>query len=300
MRRLPPLTALRAFEAAARHMSFKAAANELRLTPTAISHQVRPLENILSCPLFRRRPRPLRLTPAGAALFPIIRNSFDSIDEALSGMRGGVVSPRLRVTTTNAFAGRWLLPRLPLWQAAHPEITMEVIGTDAVLNVMGGDADVAVRYSPGPPVGITSIEFLRDRFWPVASASLLGSRSLNRPSDVVGYPLIHSGWPEANPNAPTLSRWAKAAHQIDKQVPQALAGQGLLFSEELHAIDAVIAGQGIGLLSDVLVEQELARGELLKVLNFSLPGFGFYLIYARDNPRRSTVDRFLEWIVSVR
>jgi LysR family glycine cleavage system transcriptional activator len=300
MRRLPPLTALRAFEAAARHMSFKAAAGELGLTPTAISHQVRLLENTLARSLFRRRPRPLALTPTGAALFPVIRAGFDSFAEALAIVRNGAVSPKLRVTATNAFAGRWLLPRLPLWRAAYPEIMMEVIGTDAVLNVMGGDADVAVRYAFAPPAGITSIEFLRDRFWPVASPKLLSSRPVCRLSDLVGYPLIHSGWPDTNLHAPTWWRWVTEAHQIDNQVPPELAAQGLAFSEELHAIDAVIAGQGIGLLSDVLVKRELDSGDLLKVLEFPLTGLGFYLVYAGDNPRRATIDRFLEWIVSVR
>src|SRR5438067_1745426 len=117
MRRLPPLTALRAFEAAARHMSFKAAAEELALTPTAISHQIRLLENALAHPLFRRRPRPLALTSAGAALFPVIRTGFDAFADAAAKVRDGNTPPKLRVTTTNAFAARWLLPRLPLWHA---------------------------------------------------------------------------------------------------------------------------------------------------------------------------------------
>src|SRR5438132_8489164 len=100
MRKLPPLKALRAFEAAGRHMSFKAAADELALTPTAISHQIRLLETVLDCALFRRRPRPLTLTPAGAALFPVLRSSFDAIAEALAAVRREDVSQRLRVATT--------------------------------------------------------------------------------------------------------------------------------------------------------------------------------------------------------
>src|SRR5437660_9251224 len=102
MRRLPPLTALRAFEAAARHMSFKAAAEELALTPTAISHQIRVLEEALAHPLFHRRPRPLTLTSAGATLFPVIRNGFDAFADAIAKLRGQSAPPRLRVTTTNA------------------------------------------------------------------------------------------------------------------------------------------------------------------------------------------------------
>src|SRR5829696_662192 len=160
MRALPPLTALRAFEAAARHLSFKAAADELRLTPTAISHQIRLLENTLGRPLFRRRPRPLALTPAGAALFPVLRVGFDDFEQALGTIQEAH-PPKLRVTTTNAFAARWLVPRLPLWRAAYPELVTEVIGTDAVIDMAGGEADVAVRYSFVPPSGLPSIELLR-------------------------------------------------------------------------------------------------------------------------------------------
>src|SRR5437763_4848031 len=113
MRRLPPLKALRAFEAAARHMSFKAAADELGLTPTAISHQIRNLEDSLARPLFRRRPRPMELTAAGAALFPVLREGLDAFAQAVALARDGAFPTTLRVTTTNAFAARWLLPRLP-------------------------------------------------------------------------------------------------------------------------------------------------------------------------------------------
>src|SRR5205823_10399345 len=139
-------------------------------------HQIRLLENALAHPLFRRRPRPLTLTRAGTALFPVIRNGFDAFADSIAKLRGESAPPRLRVTTTNAFAARWLLPRLPLWRAAHPEIVMEVIGTDAVIDVIRGDADVAVRYAFAPPVGMVATELLRDRFWPVASPDLLSSR----------------------------------------------------------------------------------------------------------------------------
>jgi len=301
MRRLPSLTALRAFEAAARHLSFKTAADELGLTATAISHQIRLLEDALARPLFRRRPRPLALTSAGATLFPVIRNGFDAFADALAKVRDGNATPKLRVTTTNAFAARWLLPRLPLWRAAHPDIVMEVIGTDAVIDLIGGDADVAIRYAFAPPIGLISTELLRDRFWPVASPKLLDSeRPIKCPSDLAQHPFIHAGWPATETHAPTWERWLTMAQRIDHDVTPDVAERGLMFSEELHAIDAVIASQGIGLLSDVLVERELARGELVKLLDLPLPGFGFYLVYTADHPRQAPIDLFSEWIASVR
>src|SRR5581483_9222147 len=115
MLKLPPLTELRAFEAAARHLSFKDAANELGVTPTAISHQIRLLEQYCGQPLFRRRPRPMTLTAAGERLFPVIRDGLAKFAIALSSVRGDKRTP-LRVTATNAFAGRWLVPRLPSWR----------------------------------------------------------------------------------------------------------------------------------------------------------------------------------------
>src|SRR5690349_13623033 len=151
MRSLPPLTALRAFEAAARHMSFKAAADELRLTPTAVSHQIRSLEALCGRPLFRRRPRPIALTDGGARLFPVIRDGLDQFAEAVAAIREEANHRPLRVTTTNAFASRWLVQRLPMWRAAHPETALEVIGTDAVVNLRAGDADLAIRYVHASP-----------------------------------------------------------------------------------------------------------------------------------------------------
>src|SRR6185295_16501248 len=147
MKRLPPLTELRAFEAAARHLSFKAAAADLGVTPTAISHQIRLLEQHCGQPLFRRRPRPLALTWAGEQLFPVLRDGFESFADALATVQARAASGRLRVTATNAFAARWLVPRLPRWRQAHPRLRLDIVGTDAVLNLKTGEADIAVRYT---------------------------------------------------------------------------------------------------------------------------------------------------------
>src|SRR6266567_41408 len=131
MRKLPPLTELRAFEAAARHLSFKLAATELHVTPTAISHQIKLLERYCGKTLFRRRPRPLKLTTAGEQLFPVIRDGFETFADVLGTVRAGAVGGRLRITATNAFAARWLVPRLPRWREAHPRLKLDIVGTDA-------------------------------------------------------------------------------------------------------------------------------------------------------------------------
>jgi len=291
------LTALRAFEAAARHLSFKAAAEELALTPTAVSHQVRLLEDILATRLFRRRPRPLALTPAGDRLFPAIRGGLDAFAAAVAEVREGIAKQRLRVTATNAFAARWLVPRLQRWRDANPRVSLEVIGTDAVLDLAAGNADVAIRYGLQPPAGLVAEELARDQFWPVGSPTLLASGPpVLRPSDLARFPFIHALWPETYPGAPTWRRWLAAARKLDPDLGPDSNFDGLSFTEELHAIDAVVAGQGIGLLSDVLLSHELASGALLKLIDLPLPGFGFYAAYLADHQRQPAIEAFIEWL----
>ena len=302
MRKLPSLTALRAFEAAARHLSFKAAGAELNLTPTAISHQIRLLEEFCDRPLFRRRPRPLMLTGVGARLFPVIKNGLDDFASALAEAKEEHQSLPLRVTTTNAFAALWLVPRLASWRSEHPQQALEIIGTDSVVDLRGGEADVAIRYMMAPPPGFESEELLRDRFWPVCSPKLLSAvgKPIRRPSDLVHYALIETFDPDTQPEAPIWRRWIAAARTTDGGVASIGESGGLKFREELHAIEAIIAGQGVGMCSDVLVARELANGELIKVSDLALPGLGFYVVRLAHHPRRALIETFANWLRSVR
>jgi LysR family glycine cleavage system transcriptional activator len=300
VRRLPPLGTLRAFEAAARHLSFKKAANELGLTPTAISHQVRLLEEYCGEKLFRRRPRPLALSDAGARLFPTIRDGFNGFAAALSSLpteREGEAKP-LRVTTTSAFASRWLVPRISLWREVHPDIPLAIIGVDRVVNLDDGEADLAIRYARSAPRD-ASAEILRDQFYPVCSPKLLAKGpTIRRASDIGGYPLIHFDWFANDATAPNWKRWFEMASVSDPR-----AGQecqiALSFREELHAIEAVLAGQGIALCGDVVVADDLASGTLVKPFDLSLPGYGYYPVYAPHHPRRAIIEAFVQWISTV-
>ena len=294
---MPPLTALRAFEAAARHMSFKAAAAELGVTPTAVSHQIRELEEACGASLFRRRPRPLALTEAGRRLVPALRAGFDSIAAAVSDVREARDRHPLRVTATNAFAHRWLVPRLRLWRAAYPDQPLEVIGTDAVVDLWAGDADIAIRYSRRAPAGLLSREILRDAFWPMCTPALLApSGPPGRPSELLQRPLIHMQWQATEPAPPTWGRWAEAARRIEPGLADPVEADGLLFREELHAIEAMIEGQGIGICSDVLAERELQAGSLVKALDLHLPGFGFYVAHLEGRPRHAAIEAFSTWV----
>ena len=296
MRKLPPLTELRAFEAAARHLSFKVAAAELHVTPTAISHQIKLLERYCGKTLFRRRPRPLKLTTAGEQLFPVVRDGFETFADVLATVRAGAVGGRLRITATNAFAARWLVPRLPHWRAAHPRLKLDIQGTDTVLDLAAGDADIAIRYSRKPPPGGVCIELARDIFRVVASPRLVGDQGESlSPAELANFPLIEAEWPTTDLGAPNWQRWQTMAHRRLKHVPDLAQLQSLAFREELHAIEAAISGQGIAICSDVLVAPELASGALVQVSKLTLPGYGFYLVYRSEHPKLASIRAFSAW-----
>ena len=297
MRNLPPLTELRAFDAAARHLSFQKAADELCLTPTAISHQIKLLEEYCGQPLFRRRPRPMALTDAGAKLFAVVRDGLDSFAAAFAALRKTADRRPLKVSATNAFAGRWLVPRLPEWGQAYPDCPLEVIGTDDVLDLRTGEADISIRYSSGPPTDLVVHELFRDRFYPICSPDLLSHEEpVRRPSDLLRFRFIHCLWPSWNLEAPTWRRWSMAARQIDPDFPEVGETGVMNFREELHAIAAVMAGQGVSILSDVVVARELESGLLVKALDLPIPGLGFYLVHVPGHPRQAMIEAFLSWI----
>ncbi len=299
MKRLPPLAELRAFEAAARHLSFKAAAEELGVTPTAISHQVRLLEAHCGQLLFRRRPRPLALTPAGTLLAPGITEGLQNFTDAWRRLDSVGEAMVLRVTATNAFASRCLLPLLPALRATHPTLMLEIIGIDAVLSLQTGEVDVAVRYARQAPQDGIAVELARDTFYAVASPSLLGSKtqSLSVP-EILRLPLIETGWPDNDTEAPRWSRWidqadsGAAARKRKPTVPT------LFFREELHAIQAVIAGQGVGICSDILVRHEIASGQLIRVSDVPLDGYGFFFVHRRGDSRKAALAALRESLMT--
>ena len=291
MNRLPPLAELRAFEAAARHLSFKAAAKELGVTPTAISHQIRLLEGHCGQALFRRRPRPLALTPAGQLFAPGITEGLQNFTDAWRRLDATGEAMVLRVTATNAFASRWLLPLLPALRATHPTLKLEVIGIDAVLSLQAGEVDVAVRYARQAPKDGVAFELARDTFHAVASPILLGAKAQSLSvQEILRLPLIETGWPDNDTAAPRWSRWIERAdHSAAGRKPKP-GVPTLFFREELHAIQAVIAGQGVGICSDILVRRELDSGELVRVSDITLDGYGFYFVHRRGDSRKAALS----------
>ena len=300
MRKLPPLRALHAFEAAARHHSFAAAANELGVTPTAISHQIRQLEEACGVKLFQRRPRPLLLTSAGARLYPALRNGFDVLATAMALLAEEDAQTPLRVTSSNAFASKWLVPRLPKWREENLTVALEIIGTDAVLDVRAGATDVAIRYARKPPLDLMAHEVFRDTFVPVCSPRLLEQHGpIERAADLLRFPLIHYDWVNSDPDAPTWRQWLAVARSIDPDFNPLEKAWDLSFSEELHAIDAVIGGQGVAICSDVVVSNELRSGQLVKAHPLALPGYGFYLVSMPHSPQARVIEAFSTWMRAI-
>lgn len=287
MRKLPPLTALRAFEAAARHQSFTLAARELSVTTTAVSHQIRHLEDLLGITLFDRTPRSLKLTEAGERLFPVLRDGFDRFAAAVAELATIASDRNLTVTATTAFAERWLLPRLACFRAENPEIELRIQATERLVDLRGDGVDVAIRYGRGVYPGHVTERLMGDRYLAVCSPALAEAAR----TGIAGLTLIHHDWKNTTLQGPTWERWLEAA-----QIAQADPRKGLRFSEESHAIAAALAGQGIALCSSVLVADDLAAGRLTAPFDTGLEGFAFYLVHLETTAKRPVIDCFRGWL----
>ncbi|KAA6120831.1 LysR substrate-binding domain-containing protein [Cupriavidus cauae] len=289
MRRLPPLSALRAFEAAARRLSFKRAADELNVTATAISHQIRLLEEWLGVRLFERETRKVDLTASGRMLFPAIRDGLDGFERAVQLVQRQRAANIATLSSTVAFVAKRLAPRAGSFRAAHPEWTLRLDASNAVVD-LDSDADVAIRYGGGHYPGLTVEPLFQDRFAPVCSPHL----RLSSLKDLRHAPLIHFEWGAGvrqDPRAAVWGHWLEGAGAGDID-----ASAGLSFTDEIHAIQATVAGQGVGLLSLTLVAEELASGVLVQPFELSLESFRYDLVYSPRAAERPATRLVREWV----
>lgn len=287
MRDLPPLTALRAFEAAARHASFKRAAEELSLGATAISHQVRQLEDRLGLALFERRARQVVLTEAGRRLFPVVRDGLDAMAMTIETLQSAPARPLLTISTTSAFAARWLVPKLGDFAAAEPGVSLHVHASDESVDLRREHVDLAVRYGRGTYPGLRSEPLLRARFAPVCSPSL----DLRTPAGLHRHPLISYTWRLQDADTPDWPRWLREAGlSADRMLG------GPMFSDETHAIQAAIAGQGVALASLPLVADELAHRHLVVPFGPCLDGHDFHLVWAPPSESSDAFRRVRDWL----
>jgi len=287
-RRLPSLTSLRAFEAAARLGSFKKAAEELSVTATAISHRIRALEAHLEALLFVRKVRAVALTSEGLTLYEAVRSGFDIIASGVERVRKpGRASVTL--SATPAFAAKWLVPRLAAFQAEYPHIDIRVHASNEPVNLDGGAADLAIRYGPDRLAGTNgAVLLLEDSFAPVVSPAMLATLG----PDIGRWPLIHFDWFRPPPIDLSWRAWAHAAGMTE---PRELGG--IRYSEESHAIQAAIAGQGVALLSLVLVDEELNLGLLKPVGEAVLRGMTYRLLEPSQGGLSEAVAAVKGWLV---
>ncbi|MFC4727270.1 LysR substrate-binding domain-containing protein [Coralloluteibacterium thermophilus] len=285
-RRLPPLAALRAFEAAARHLSFRCAAEELSVTPTAISHQIRLLERLLGLPLFERHVRRVSLTPAGAQLLPVLRDGFDAFERAIAGLSPQSRRSAVTVTATAFFTARRLIPALGDFQARHPGFELRLHASDEPVDLRRGVADVAVRYGGGPYPDLVSEPLFRERFGVVCSPAL----GIRAPADLVGATLIHAEW-RRRALQPDWSRWCARAGAAGVDTTA-----GLRFTDESHAIQAAIAGHGVAIASLTLVRDELARGVLVHPFGPVLDGEEYRFLTTPENLACEDVQAVRAWL----
>ena len=287
--RLPSLSALRAFEAAARLRSFKKAAEELAVTATAISHRIRVLEEYLERPLFLRKVRAVELTADGQTLLAAASSGFQTIAVAIDQVR----QPRrasVTLSATPAFATKWLVPKLAVFQAAYPDIDLHVHASNAPVDLNAGTADLAIRYGHGHYQGVTSTLLLEDHFAPVASPALLTMRH----KDASQWPLIHFDWHRPLPLDLTWGAWARETGRKPSEL-----STGIRYSEESHAIQAAVAGHGVALLSLLLVEEELRMGLLQIFAEPALKGMSYHVLKPSHRPVSKEVSAVEAWLIQM-
>jgi LysR family glycine cleavage system transcriptional activator len=290
---MPPLNALRAFEAAARHASFKEAAAELFVTPAAVSHQIRHLEELVGVKLFERSGNTLALTRAGERFFPVLRDGFDRIAQSVAELRRD--EDTLTVSVTPAFASLVLIPRLAQLRQLHPGIALRVEASERLADLRKAEADLAVRYGAERAQPLQSQLLYRDRYVPVASPAWLAGRAQPVPAlQLAQSGLLDYTWKNAQLQGPTWAAWMEAVgiRGFD-------AGRCTGFSEESHAIQAALDGAGVALASTVLVGAELRRGRLVQVHPLGVPGFAWHAEFLQDHPRRVTVLQVVAWLAGL-
>lgn len=286
-RKLPPLNALRAFEAAARHLSFKEAADELCVTATAVSHQIRHLESLVGTRLFDRMPRSIALTPAGLRLYPVLRESFDRMTAGVNELSAS--NHHIRISATPAFASRVIVPALPGFHAAHPAVQLAIDATERVVDLRRGDADMAVRYGRGDHAPMEAWPLADDGYIAVAVPGLVQEGTTARALQT--QRLLHYQWKNEHLGGPTWGRWMSAAGVDDFNESSCQS-----FGDETLAVQAALDGVGVALLSDVLVRRDVALGRLRQVHPLRVPGLRFSAVAAADHPKREAIELVVQWL----
>jgi LysR family glycine cleavage system transcriptional activator len=288
--RLPSLNGLRAFEAAARHLSFTKSASELNVTQTAISHQIRRLEQELGIRLFVRQNRALALTPEAKDYLPGVRAAFNDLRLATDRVLRRDKDHVLTVSTLASLAAKWLLPRLSAFQEAHPGIDVRITTSTGLVDFKSGDVDAAIRYGRGHWPGLRADWLMADELFPVCSPALLtGEKPLRCPQDLAHHTLLHSsgGYDD------DWRLWLTAAG-----LPADISKQpGLTFDLILVTVQAALDGLGVAMGRTSYVEADIAKGRLVVPFKIALPAdAGFYLVSPEASADQPKLASFRQWL----
>ncbi len=290
MRDLPPTATLRAFEVATRHATFTAASEELHVTQSAVSHQLKHLEDIWGLQLFQRG-KSLTLTPAGAALAPIVREFFMNLQATLSDLREQKGRVRLKVSTTYSFALKWLLPRLPSLSQLHPEILITLETSDTAIKFSTAESDVAIRLGNGNYPGLHSEFMLREQIFPVASPDLLHRFGTpQEPAELLRYPLL------TRDGADLVPKWEAWFQQVGIGI--GALKESVRFADTNMTIEAALLGQGIALARSGHVEAQIRDGRLVRLFEvpFASP-VAYYFVCPKGIESQPHVVSFREWLL---
>jgi LysR family transcriptional regulator, glycine cleavage system transcriptional activator len=292
MRRpLPPLNSLRAFEATARHLSFSKAADELHVTPAALSHQIRGLEELLGLRLFHRRARAIELTEAARLIYPGIRTGFESIRDAVERLDRGKQDRLLVVSSTPGLTAKWLVPRLYKFLALHPDIETRITASVGYANFATDDIDVGIRLSSGVHPDLYVEKLSGEWLLPLCSPRLLdGPHPLRTPQDLRRFPLIQVDLPGV---VPTWADWFGMAgiEGID-------SSRGLRLNVADHALDAASEGVGVVLGYKMVASRDIGLGRLMVPFGpeIPVPGRAYHFVCAKGDEKRAPIKAFREWI----
>jgi len=286
---LPPLDALRVFEAAARRSSFAAAAEELHLTASAVSHRIKSLEAQLGLMLFERMTRKVQLTPAGRAYAASVADAIAILREATQRLASEANRP-LTVSVTPLFGARWLLPRLARFETAHPGLTVRLMSTSRLANFGIDGVDCAVRYGLGTWPGLAALRLMPLDYVPVCAPALLkGARPLKTPDDLARHTLLHY---DAAPDAWRMWLLAAGANGVDPD-------SGQVLSDMSATVQAAMDGIGVAISDRKFIARELKQRRLVAPFDFDMPSGGaFYFVYPESRGADPRIAQFRDWVLA--
>jgi LysR family transcriptional regulator, glycine cleavage system transcriptional activator len=287
--KLPPMSAVRVFEAAARHQSFTRAAEELGMTQAAVSYQIKVLEDRVGVPLFTRLPRQVTLTAKGRQLAPAVTEAFEGLRSAFAGIEASSQSV-LSISTLTTFAATWLVPRLGRFQQLHPNIAVQINISGEVVDFAQSDFDLAIRSGNGDWQGLDAHLLFPNLFTPVCSPELIRGQTLKEPSDILDFPIIA-------PNDPWWQDWFTAAG-VRNFDPSRRPDNFLGAQQQLEGM-AAMAGQGFALINPYFFPGDLAAGRLVQPFDLlATSERGYWLVYPKARRRSAKIEAFRDWVLS--